>query len=157
MSKTQVNFWIEMALFAALVLMALPEATGLTVHQGIGIGLGAGLAIHAALHWSWITTITRRWAKNLPRVTRRNAVIDALLLLTFTCTLASGIGIAPLLRDDPAPDPLIALHHIAAVLTFLLLSVHLILHRKWIGHGIKRYVLGVYTFGPTPARKAGQK
>ncbi len=156
MNKTRVNFWVNAGLFVALVLMVMHEATGIDSHQILGMVLAGGLVVHQVLHWKWITTVIRRWSQ-LSFIVRRNAMIDALLMLAFAWTLVSGIVISPLLWGDQASSRLIHPHHAGAALTFLMVSAHLILHRKWIGNSIKRSILGVYTLESTSARKPSSR
>ncbi|HML22890.1 MAG TPA: hypothetical protein PKD09_14660 [Aggregatilinea sp.] len=152
MSKLKVNFWADAALFVLFVLLQAQDATGVDVHQWIGFAALLLVAIHLVLHWAWIKSTIRRGPRSLQGVVRRNFRLNLLLALSAFLAFFSGLAISPLLWNDQAIQ-MHRLHHGSAMLTLILVVVHLVLHRKWIVQNVKRHILGLTPASPRPAQR----
>ena len=50
-SPTQFNLWIDLGLFAAIMLVLAPKMTGQGLHEWLGVGLVVGVVVHLLRHW----------------------------------------------------------------------------------------------------------
>src|SRR5512143_366144 len=110
MNKIKANFWIDAVLSMLFILVLLPGATGIDLHQGIGIALGGGAAIHLLLHWTWIKTVFAH-RKSRPGRVQRLFWLDVALGLSFVWTVFSGLMISPLV-GSPALRHMAPMHHL---------------------------------------------
>ena len=82
MSKTRVNYWVDLLILVAfgltglsgivlllvpggrgasqLVTLGLPRAAWIELHDWTGIASIVGVFLHFVLHWSWLTCMTRK-------------------------------------------------------------------------------------------------
>lgn len=152
-NKAQTRFWLDFALFAALLLIMVPRTTGIRLHEWLGIFMSAGVMVHLALHWRWIGTVLRRYLGPLPRRTRINVVVDTLLFLGSGLLLASGVLMSPSFSSRPAWWAKTT--HDAVWLPFTgLMILHLALHWRWILNVAGLCLLGVRRGQDQPAAAA---
>ncbi len=145
-SETLKNFWLDIVLFIAFIVDMNVRFTGLTIHEWLGIGLGAALVYHLLLHWNWIVAITRRIFSKLPAVERLRYILDIALFVDMVIVIATGIWISeaalPLLGIHMAPSFLWRqLHHLTADGLIWMVGLHLALSWKWITNAFKRYMV----------------
>lgn len=98
-NKTRINLGLDVAMAAVLVLMQLPQATGVDLHRIAGIVLGGGVMIHLVLHRRWLVAMCPFFFKPLPPPARVNLRLNTLLLLFFSMTLVSGLFNSPMPSD----------------------------------------------------------
>lgn len=145
--RTEINLYLDVVLTAAFLISLKPFTTGIALHEWLGLALGVGLAIHAALHWRWIVGITAKLFGKLPAKTRVYYALDATLLAAFVTIIVTGVlmsrTVLPLfgLRGVMLfPLPLV--HAWASYVTLALIGVKLVLHWTWIKNTVSRYVIG---------------
>ena len=125
---------IALAIYAAV---ANPGATGIGMHEWLGLGVAVVFLVHVALHWDWLVDAFRT-AFGRPSLARTgNLVLDALILVAFMVCTVSGL----LVSGDVLPafgyyaegyyfwGPL---HAASAKLVLALLLVHVMMHWRWI-------------------------
>ena len=158
MKQTERNFWLDIGLFVAFLATAF---TGLLLwrlipHQSSAIFLGfdrhfwltahicsglvsvAGNVIHVVWHREWLKALRRRRIASLPPPLRANRVMDRLVWITFLASSTFGV----LDWIIPAGENGVSIAgrlHVAFGMAWLLgITVHLVLHRKWIASATKR-------------------
>jgi hypothetical protein len=157
-SLTNINLLFDIVIFTAFLLALDPRATGLTIHEWLGIALVAAIITHLLLHWKWIAQIVARFFRKLGGPTRLNAIINLLFFVDFTIVIFSGLTISrtalPSLGIHFGRDLYLRrLHTISTNLAVFLLGLHAAVHWKWVLNAIKRYVVkpvaGLFQRGPS--------
>jgi hypothetical protein len=153
---TRANLWLDLALFAAMMLALAPALTGLAVHEWLSLALAAALIIHLLLHWQWIVTALRRFFGHLAAQSRINLALNLALFIDLTLIIFTGLMISrealPLLGITPAEDRLWSgLHRLTADLSVFLVGLHVAVHWKWIASAVRRYLVNpVLNLGRRP-------
>jgi hypothetical protein len=134
--------WDVLLLFA-FVASTAPNATGVALHEWVGLGLIVILVVHLVLNWNWIVGTTRRVFSRLPGEMRFNHLLDSLLFVAMTLTMVSGVlssesalatmGIA--IKSDHFWGNV---HGAFAYATIGMVGVHLGMHVRWIVAKLKR-------------------
>ncbi|MEW5718378.1 MAG: hypothetical protein AB1817_07130 [Chloroflexota bacterium] len=141
-NKTKINLGLDIGMTTALVLMQVPQATGVELHRMAGIALGVGVIAHLILHGKEIAAKFKSSGKPLSSSAQFNLLINVLMVFFFTLTVVSGAQNSPM----PLPGTVVApgafawhaIHNLSARVTLLAVIAHLILHRKAIAHAMKR-------------------
>ncbi|WP_322489696.1 DUF4405 domain-containing protein [Chloroflexus sp.] len=131
------NFLIDGAMFIAFLIATAPRFSGLAIHEWLSLALAAALITHVLLHWQWIVTIGKRLLAKTTWRSRLNYLLNALLFLAFTITVASGVLMSrealPLFGITmPRDRTLEILHRQASDLTVIILGLHVAIHWSWI-------------------------
>ncbi len=145
--RTRVNLYLDVVLTAAFLVSLKPFLTGMAFHEWLGLAVGAGLAVHAALHWRWIVGMTTKLFTKLPVKTRIYYALDAALLGAFATIIVTGVMMSqvvlPLLGlQGVSLFPLPLIHAWASDATLALLGLKLALHWTWITNTVKRQLGG---------------
>ena len=178
LGKTKTNFWLDLTILTTFLLTALTGLLlwlilpggrgsgetvllGLTRHQWIdlhnwiGLAMLAGVTLHLALHWKWITCVSRRYFKKLARQARINFSLNAILFVAFFLANLSGLIIWLILpsggfqggRNPFYNATLLSLtrhqwqdlHLWAGLAMIVILINHLVLHWDWLVCVARRY------------------
>lgn len=137
------NFLIDGAMFLAFLIATVPRFSGLAIHEWLSLALAATIVTHLLLHWQWIVAIGKRFFAKTTWRSRLNYLLNALLFVAFTVTIATGILISrealPFFGLTMTRDrTLELLHHQASDLTVLLLGLHVAIHWGWIVGMVRR-------------------
>ncbi len=134
-SSARRKYWVDLGLFAAWMLAAVPGATGVPVHEWLATGIVVVLLTHVVMHWSWL-------ARHLPRLRMRprNQVyrlLDAAMWVLATTVMLSGFVISeavlPALGIEVSQTTLwMRVHALASLLLLVVLASHLLSHWDWI-------------------------
>ena len=150
--RTRLDFWLDALLLAAYTLAYSLGFTGIATHEWLGIGLGAALLGHLALHWDWVLRTT---GKLLRRGGRERFIwlVNLLLLVSMTLCVASGILISEVALPQlgitlPASFFWRQVHGTTATLTLILVPVHAALRWRWITGVARR----LFTWRPGRSR-----
>ena len=145
-NPVKANYWVDLAIFVAFLISLDPHATGMAIHEWLGIAFGAAVIVHLLLHWKWIAASTRRFLGKLPGATRLNYTLNSLLFITMTTIVYSGLMISEVAL--PALGISLgegfswrSLHAQASNIALILIGLHIALHWKWILSTTKRYVV----------------
>ncbi len=145
MKQNWVFFLIDGAMFLAFLIATAPRLSGLAIHEWLSLALAAAIITHLLLHWNWIISIGKRLFLKTTWRSRLNYILNALLFIAFTVTIATGILISrealPLLGLTMARDRTLEfLHHQASDVTVLLLGLHVAIHWSWIVGMLRRVI-----------------
>jgi len=143
-NATKTNLIVDIGLFTSFLIAMAPEATGLLIHEWLGIAFGAAIVGHLLLHWKWLVQVTRRFFGKLPPQTRGNYILNTLLFVDVIFVILSGLMISQVATPSLGQGNAgiwYGLHETSANLSMLLVAGHLALHWKWILNAIKRYAI----------------
>lgn len=120
-------------MFLAFLIATAPRFSGLAIHEWLSLALAATIVPICCCTGSGLL----RWRSRL------NYLLNALLFVAFTVTIATGI----LISREALPffgltmtrgRTLELLHHQASDLTVLLLGLHVAIHWSWIVGMVRR-------------------
>lgn len=153
LGQNTVNYVVDIAIFLAFLVAMNPHATGISVHEWLGIAFGGAILTHLLLHWQWLVNITRRFFGQVSKGARLNYVLNLLFFIDMTIIIFTGIMIS----ESALPTLGITLangfawrglHTTAANLALPILGLHVALHWRWIVNTTKSYFRK--TQPPTP-------
>lgn len=119
----------------------LSRSFWLWLHAGAGIALITGCIVHLAWHWDWVRAVFRPSALRKAKQVRRNRFINTGLFILSIFILLSGVWLSLKFGSFVPVDSYHRwnhLHGMSAILMFILLVCHLIMHRKWIETATRR-------------------
>jgi len=147
-NKAQIIF--DSAMLALLVVVYSVSATGILIHEILGLIIYAFFIIHLLYNYKWIINVTKRIFDNSLNVkTKIIYLIDFLLLLMFLIAGISGIMISKYVFKISIKYIWGYIHILSSALTVVLLGFHIALHLKTINNVIKTkisYYKIVYAF-----------
>ena len=143
-NRTLVNYLIDIAIFLAFLIAMNPHATGMSIHEWLGIAFGGAIITHLLLHWQWIVGITRQFFGKVNHSARLNYLVNLLFFVDMTVIIFSGIMISeaalPTLGITLGNSfALKGIHTTAADLALPILGLHVALHWHWIVDRTKGY------------------
>lgn len=143
-SRTTINYLVDITIFLAFLIAMNPHATGMSVHEWLGIAFGGAIVAHLLLHWQWIVGITRRFFGEVSKGARLNYVVNLLFFIDMVIIIFTGIMISesalPTLGVTLANNfALHGLHTTAANLALPILGLHVALHWRWLVNTTKSY------------------
>jgi hypothetical protein len=130
MKRRALRGLLDLALAAGFVLLLGGGGSGLAFHQILGIGFGAGIAVHLVINWRWVVNVTRKLG-GMPRRTRTNYIVDLVLLGLVALTILTGVVMSPWL-GLVAAGSMGGIHGLLTVVMLITLTVHTGLHWRWI-------------------------
>jgi hypothetical protein len=143
MNAQKTNWWLDALLFLGFIVTFFMEATGVELHQWIGILVAALVLIHLVRHADWVTTVLAKFFGKTANSARLNLVIDAGIGLGFSLIIFSGLIISSWLNltfiDYAAWRNF---HILTSVFTLFTLLLKIVLHRKWIVCVAEKYIFG---------------
>jgi hypothetical protein len=131
-------------LVVAFTLVYSIGFTGQSIHEWLGVGIGAALIVHLTGHWDWVVRVTRNLTRRRGRA-RLPWLINLLLLASMTLCVMSGIYISVVVLPDlgislgsPAAVGFWRrLHTLTANATLILVPIHVAMDWRWIA-GVAR-------------------
>jgi hypothetical protein len=129
MPKNYFNLGLDVLIILVLLLLMEPDILGRTLHEWIGLIIGAVLITHISINWQWIKTITLNFLHKLTFRARLNYILDLLIFTGFAATIISGMYISKSIDFSWLGIPRGGmgwklLHTSVSYLTFLLAAVH---------------------------------
>ena len=145
MSSTKLKLYVDIFLFIGFVLVNIPQATGIAIHEWASFLFIVPLMVHILLDWKWVVSVTKRMFGKLPGEVRFNHLWDLLIFIMMVLALFTGTIISeaalPALGIHVTIDPFwSAMHDLSANLLMIMIGVHLAMHWGWIVSGFKRYI-----------------
>ncbi len=137
---------VDSALALAVLLLMSIILTGLALHEWLGLALIVTLLVHLLSNWAWIVATLRRCRGALPLQVRMNFILNAVLFITMTVVIASGLLISrvalPFLGLDVRPNTFLSIVHlVSADLLLIVAGLHLGLNWKWIILAVRRQMI----------------
>lgn len=141
--RTPTRFALDIALMTALICAYNPKWTGIPVHQWLSIAIIAPLFLHTFVNWEWAMRVMRTFVERLLSASRLNFVVDCGLMVAAVAVVLSGFMVSPELIAPLGihpSNPLVwhLVHSWTANATIALLSVHGLLHARWLLDTAKR-------------------
>ncbi|HMA23491.1 MAG TPA: DUF4405 domain-containing protein, partial [Gemmatimonadaceae bacterium] len=126
-------------------LLFSPRLTGLSIHEWLGVSLGATLIVHLLVSWSWISSATRRLVSGSNRRARINYILNWLLFVLILVELTSGAAISRVVLPSIGIQTINdrswrALHNLTLNWTMLALGFHVAMNWRPLVVGVGRYV-----------------
>lgn len=145
-SKIRTNLLVDIGLVLVFLFLYEPHATGISLHEWLGMVIGSVLMAHLLLHWQWIAAVSKRFFGKTSGQARLNYVLNMALFVTFNVALFSGLmvseSIVPLLGLQSVGGRFWHwLHGFAADMTFWLVAAHIALHWKWLANAFRQHIL----------------
>jgi len=137
------NLLLDIGLLLAFLLVYEAHATGLTIHEWVGVAVGVALIAHILLHWNWIMAFGKRFFRPIKGDIRLNYLVDVGLFVSFTAVLFSGLmmsrSVLPLVGISASRDPFWHwLHSFSADVALGLVALHVALHWTWVVCAVRR-------------------
>jgi hypothetical protein len=140
-TKQKTKWWVDVALFAGLIISFFLDFTGVAVHQWIGIAIGALAAYHLLAHWGWVSSVTRRFFAAASGKARLFYLVDAAVLGGLALIVGTGLAISTWLDLSLANYSAWLLVHItASIATLLAVILKLGLHGRWIASTTRKVI-----------------
>jgi len=129
------KYWVDIALFLAWMVAAVPGATGIPVHEWTATGIVLVVTMHVVMHWNRVVRHVTRLRGRLRSQAKR--LTDAAMWVLATTVLLSGFVISesvlPGLGIEIQQTTLwLRLHALSSSLLLVVLAVHVLGHREWI-------------------------
>ena len=117
------------------------------LHTWSGVAMIVAVAVHLALHWQWIATMSQRAWHELARKGnsmnsrgRGNLILNTLVAISFLLTALSGVYFLFVPSGQRAADPMFLfarttwdlVHTWAGVTLISAVVIHLVIHWKWV-------------------------
>jgi len=122
-----------------------------SMHTWSGLAMLAAVVVHLAVHWRWVSMMSRRVVNSLrsngtrmSKGARLNVALDALVALSFVLTAISGVVLLFAPSGGHASGAAVAwdlLHTWAGVVLISAAVVHLVIHWRWVKNVTRRVVL----------------
>ncbi len=129
------------ALYIGFLVTFFLDATGVELHQWIGLFIGFLVLVHLVLHIDWVAMVTTKFFGDISNSARVNLILDAGLGLGFFSIIFTGIVMSTWLNltiiDYAAWSNI---HTLLSVVTLFALMLKIILHRKWIVCTAEKYI-----------------
>jgi cytochrome b561 len=154
-SQNTVNAIVDSAIFLIFLVVEAPRFSGLTLHEWLGIAIGAGIIAHVLLHTQWIIEISKRFFGKAQWSARINYIVNLLLLIDIVMLIFTGVMISevvvPFLGISLTQnDSWRSMHGVTANLFLILVALHVALHWQWYLNFVKRLVGAPASRPPTP-------
>ena len=137
------RLFLDLALFAALLVAYYPAWTGLTVHEWLCAAAVVPLLAHLVINWELTLRIAGRFVEHARHLPRLHLIVDSALFIAGVGVMLSGFmvssAIAAALGIANTPSALwISVHSFTADATIALLLLHFALHWRWITRTARR-------------------
>jgi hypothetical protein len=148
-TKQKTKWWVDVILFACLIIAFFMDLTGVALHQWIGVFITALAAYHLLAHWGWVSSVTQRFFAGASGKARLYYAVDAAVLGGLAVIASTGLVISTWLDLSLANyGAWLAVHITASIVTLVATLVKLSLHWRWIASTTRKI------FAP-PAPAAG--
>ena len=148
---------LDLGMFAGTILLLEPEATGLPVHEWLGLAIAVPIIGHVTLNWPWVAAVARKAFGYLPAMTRVNQFLNTVLFVAMVIAITSGVMVsevvAPRLASILGVAPAwLDVHEASANAAVAIVVIHAALHWRWLARTASRLLeAGMPRGAPIPA------
>lgn len=159
MSKTKIQMYLDIGLFASFFIVNMPQFTGIAIHEWLSFAFMPVILLHVVLNWKWIVNATTRFIKCLKGEVRFNYILDIALFILMVMVIFSGILISkealPFLGFTIVINTFwVSLHSMSANLLMITMGIHLAMHWKWIVSTTNRYLFKRNAYSTSTAQES---
>jgi len=134
---------LDVGMLVAMILLIDPHASGIAIHEWVGIVIAPVLVFHLTLNWPWIVQVTRKLVQRLPLETRINSVLNLLLFIVMVIAIVSGVLISqealPLMGFKVTGSyTWRGIHEVSSNFVLIIIGAHLAMHWQWIVRTVRR-------------------
>ncbi|HET6351055.1 MAG TPA: DUF4405 domain-containing protein [Coriobacteriia bacterium] len=131
---------LDIAMFAAIVVLMNPILTGINAHIWIGLALFVPALLHVALNWDWAMRTVDRLFEAIRGASRAKLALGFALFVSFVTVMLSGVMVVPAVANSfiAAYAAWHALHSLSAWAFTGLALTHLVIHARWIAGVLQR-------------------
>ncbi len=153
-NRHKTAWMIDAVMFAAFLILFLLDLTGLSLHQWLGMAVGALAVYHLLAHWTWVKSVARRFFDRASRQSKVYLLVDACLMLGFLLIVSTGLVISTWLELPLSNYPAWRnLHVFTSVVTLLWIVIKIALHWRWVTTTARRHVFTPRSTGAQPAQQ----
>ena len=143
LSQNTVNLIVDSVIFLIFLVVEAPRFSGQTVHEWLGIAIGAGVITHILLHWQWVIEISLRFFGKAQWSARINYILNILLFIAITTIIFTGLMISetvvPLFGITVTQNNLWrSVHTTTASVFIVLVGLQVALHWQWFANLVRR-------------------
>jgi len=143
-------FWVDASFFALFLLVVNVPLTGLTIHEWLGITIGAVTVTHLVQHADWVSSMFERVLTATSFQNRVNYVMMIGLFIGFASIIVSGLLISqvalPFVGYTPNGGSFWLWLHLSSVgWVVALVAIHIAMNWKWIVSTTDRLVFAPLT------------
>jgi hypothetical protein len=136
------NLLLDAGLFLTFLVVYEEKATGVTIHEWLGVGIVAVIVAHILLHWKWIVGMTRGLFHRLKAMPRLNYLLDIVVFVGFTTIIFSGLmmsrSVLPFFGITASSSYFWKwLHSTSTEITVWLVALHVALNWRWIVNTVR--------------------
>ena len=134
---------LDIGMLLAMILLIDPRASGIALHEWVGIVIAPFLIFHLMLNWPWTVQVTRKLVRRLPIETRINSVLNWLLFVVMVIAIVSGV----LISQEALPwmgfnvtgsYTWRGIHSFSALFVLIIIGAHLAMQWQWIVRTVRR-------------------
>jgi len=134
---------LDFGMLVAMILLIDPRASGIAVHEWVGIVIAPVLVFHVTLNWPWIVQVTRKLVQRLPLETRINSALNSLLFIVMVIAIVSGVLISqealPWMGFNVTGSYIWrGIHEVSSIFVLIIIGAHLAMHWQWIVRTVRR-------------------
>lgn len=145
--KNIIKYLLDALLAIGFMLMFDKMAIGISLHELLGLGIGAGIITHLVLNYKWVIEISKRiFSSKLSNRTRVLYTINLLLLVCIIIILVGGIFISKTIFTSIHSENQglwKVLHIGVSNIALILIGVHVGLNFNWIKGMTKKLLKGI--------------
>ena len=146
-NKNVLKLLLSLSLGLIFILMMNVKTTGLLFHEIFGIIILAGIIIHNIFNWNWTKGISKNLFKN--KLTFRAKImyiLVILLCLSLSVITITGILMSKYILTSITAKNILAikfLHKYSSYFAVGAVSIHFLLHTKYIFTSLKKLILNI--------------
>jgi cytochrome b561 len=128
---------LDAAMLLSMAVLIDPRASGIAIHEWLGIIIAPVIVFHLTLNWGWVVATTKKLLGRLPTETRLNQVLDLVLFATMAIAIWSGVEISESALPAMGFPERVSfswreIHEVSSNLSMVLVGAHAALHWKWV-------------------------
>lgn len=140
------NLLIDCIILILFLIVYEVKATGVTIHEWLGVAFGIIAIIHIIMHWKWIIQISKQFFQKLKIDVRIKYIVDFFIFFGFTTIIFTGLMMSRSLLPSLGIQTMEnhfwhETHSVSVDLTLLLTALHFALSWKWVARTFKQYVI----------------